>query len=191
MVRIAGADEAGRGPLAGPVVGAAVVLPEGYINPEIKDSKKLSPKKRELLFIEITSKAVAWSVVAVGHKRIESLNILNASLLAMALATIRCKAEMVLVDGNQRLPIDLTQRTIVGGDGKEVAISAASIIAKVCRDRLMRKLDEFYPGYGFSSHFGYPTSEHRESIIRLGPSPIHRKTFSGVKEYISVSKFAA
>lgn len=191
MIRIAGVDEAGRGPLAGPVVGAAVIFPDGYSNRDIRDSKKLSPKKRELLYREITSHALAWSIVAVGHRRIESLNILRASLLAMSLAAMRTGAEMVLVDGNQRLPISIPQETIVGGDDKEISISAASILAKVTRDGLMKRLDLFYPGYGFSSHFGYPTAEHRASISLLGPSPVHRRTFSGVKEFIHLNLFAA
>ncbi|MDZ4786211.1 MAG: ribonuclease HII [bacterium] len=182
---IAGVDEVGRGPLAGPVVAAAAVFKEGYINPEIKDSKKLSQKKRELLVEVIKRDAVAWSIVSVGHTRILKLNIREASRLAMALAVRRVKADLVLVDGNVEIETRLPQRTIIGGDNLHVEISAASILAKVWRDHLMLVLDKKYPGYGFSAHAGYPTKFHREAVQRLGPCKVHREAFRGVKEFIT------
>lgn len=182
-MRVAGVDEAGRGPLAGPVVAAAVVFPPGYENIEINDSKKLSAKKRETLYETIVQHAESWAIVAVGHHRVDALNILQASRLAMKLAVARVGADMVLVDGNVPIDITLPQKTIVGGDASELCIGAASILAKVWRDRLMQKLGERYPGYGLESHAGYPTKSHREAILRLGPCRIHRRTFSGVKEF--------
>ena len=182
--RTAGVDEAGRGPLAGPVVAAAVIFPESYTNSKITDSKKLSAKNRELLYTEIIANALNWSIVAVGHHRIDKLNIRQASLLAMSLALNRVNADFVLVDGNAKIPTDIPQETIIGGDSKILEISAASILAKVYRDKLMKILDKKYPGYELSKHSGYPTKAHREAVKKLGPSKIHRKTFKGVKEYI-------
>ena len=176
-MRIAGVDEAGRGPLAGPVVAAAVILPENYENPEIRDSKKLSAKKREKLAEVIKRDSLEWSIVAVGHRRIDQLNILRASLLAMKLAVSRIHADFVLIDGNQGIDCDIPQEAIPGGDAKIIQISAASILAKVWRDHLMATLDRKYPGYHFSKHAGYPTSLHREALLALGRSPVHRKTF--------------
>lgn len=183
--RIAGVDEVGRGPLAGPVVAAAVIFPLGYYNPEIQDSKKLSPSKREQLSAVIKNDALAWAVVSVGHRRIEHLNIREASRVAMALAVKRIDADFVRVDGNVPIDIELPQETVIGGDALHVEISAASILAKVWRDSLMPIFDKRYPGYGFSDHAGYPTAAHRKSIAALGPSAIHRRTFRGVKEYVS------
>lgn len=183
--RIAGVDEAGRGPLAGPVVAAAVVFPFGYENKFIQDSKKLSAKKRELLFEEIQRDALDWAIVSVGHHRIEQHNILGASLLAMSLALKRITADKVLVDGNKKIPTLTPQETIIGGDALYVQISAASILAKVWRDRLMQTLDQIYPGYGFAIHAGYPTKNHRQAIASHGPSPVHRRSFRGVCEYLS------
>ena len=186
MSLIAGVDEVGRGPLAGPVVAAAVVFMDGYHNPSIQDSKKLTALKRENLVETIKRDSVAWSIVAVGHHRIGALNIREASKLAMSLAVARVKADLVLVDGNMPIDTDCEQRTIIGGDALRVEISAASILAKVWRDKLMCVLDKKYPGYGLSKHAGYPTSAHRSSIQRLGPSPVHRRTFSGVKEFLHI-----
>ncbi|MCB0311567.1 MAG: ribonuclease HII [Bdellovibrionales bacterium] len=188
MILIAGVDEAGRGPLAGPVVAAAVVLPTGYYNSEIKDSKQLSAKKRDLLFEVIRSVSASWAIVAVGAKRIDDLNILQATRLAMALAVKRVHADHVLIDGNTAIDIDLPQQTVIQGDCKHIEIAAASILAKVWRDNLMRTLDERYPGYGFSQHAGYPTTAHKAAIARLGPSPVHRCTFRGVKEYVRTTE---
>lgn len=184
MKKIAGVDEAGRGPLAGPVVAAAVVFPYRYKNDEITDSKKLSPATREKLFIDIQRDAISWSIISVGHRRIETLNILQATRLAMRLAVERVDAEMVLVDGNTPIHTSLPQKTVIGGDALHVQISAASILAKVWRDRLMKTLASKYPGYGFEKHSGYGTAVHREAIARIGPSRIHRRTFHGVKEYL-------
>ena len=181
---ICGVDEAGRGPLAGPVVAAAVVFPEGFIDPRIKDSKMMSAKKREALYEEIKAKCTAWSIVSVGARRIEKVNILEATRLAMRLAVERIDADLVLIDGNQGFPSKIPQQTVVQGDKKHVEISAASILAKVWRDRLMKCLGEKYPGYGLESHSGYPTASHKAAIISLGPCREHRRTFAGVKEVI-------
>lgn len=177
---ICGVDEAGRGPLAGPVVAAAVVFDEGYENPQIKDSKAMSAKQRAAIFEHIQKTAVAWSIVAVGPRRIEELNILQATKLAMKLAVERVEADLVLIDGNQPISCRFPQRTVVGGDRLHVQISAASILAKVWRDRLMEALGERYPGYGFEKHSGYPTPSHKRAIVELGPCRVHRKTFAGV-----------
>jgi len=182
---IAGVDEAGRGPLAGPVVAAACVFNQGYSNARIKDSKQLSKKKRELLYEEIKQAAQAWAVVAVGPRRIERYNIREASRLAMSLALRRVTADMVLVDGNVPIETELPQETIIGGDRLRVEISAASILAKVWRDRLMAVLDRKYPGYGFAIHSGYPTADHRAAVARQGPCRVHRRTFHGVREFVT------
>lgn len=179
---IAGLDEAGRGPLAGPVVAAAVVFEEGYRNPDLRDSKQLSAEEREHLVEHITRDAHGWAIVAVGHERILRHNILRASLLAMKLALCRVRADHVVVDGNQRVDTHLPQEVIVGGDALRVEISAASILAKVYRDWLMRTLDNRYPGYGFARHAGYPTPTHRAAIAALGPCRVHRRAFRGVRE---------
>lgn len=181
--KIAGVDEAGRGPLAGPVVAAAVIFPENYVNKKIQDSKKLSAKKRDSLYEEIQNDALEWAIVAVGHQRIEKHNILGASLLAMSLALKRTSADFVLVDGNKEIPTNIPQLAVIGGDAIHIQISAASILAKVWRDRLMQKLDSQYPGYGFATHSGYPTKLHRDSIADLGPSAVHRRSFRGVAEH--------
>ena len=182
-MRIAGVDEAGRGPLAGPVVAAAVVLPDKYKNPEITDSKKLSAKKREQLYVQICSCALDYSIVAVGHRRIDYLNILQATRLAMRLAVARVNCDYVIIDGNTPIDIALPQEVIVGGDRLRLEISAASILAKVWRDRLMQLLDRRYPGYGLGKHAGYPTVSHRAAITALGPTRIHRLSFAGVREH--------
>jgi len=192
---IAGIDEAGRGPLAGPVTAACVCFPIDYVNPEITDSKKLSSQKREDLFPVICKKAVAWSSVSVGPRRIDSLNILRATTLAMRLCaervhrklTRRKKSRRVhfLIDGNTRMETHLSQETIIKGDQSVLVISAASILAKVSRDRLMSRLCEHYPGYGFSEHKGYGTALHRQKIRELGPSRVHRSTFAGVAEHLA------
>ncbi|MEY4700327.1 MAG: Ribonuclease [Pseudomonadota bacterium] len=179
-MRICGVDEAGRGPLAGPVVAAAAVFSADFADDRIRDSKALSEQQREKLFDYIRENALAWSIVAVGPRRIETLNILQATKLAMRLAVERIEADLVLVDGNQPIVSRLPQRTVVGGDRLHVQISAASILAKVWRDRLMKKLAVRYPGYGFERHSGYPTPAHKAAILELGPCKIHRATFAGV-----------
>ena len=188
---IAGVDEVGRGPLAGPVVAAVVVFNEGYQNYDIRDSKKLSAKKREGLAVEIKRDAVEWAIVSVGHHRIEEHNIRGASLLAMSLAVQRVRADLILVDGNAEIRTNRPQRAVIGGDDKHVEISAASIIAKVWRDYLMTVMDRRYPGYELGAHAGYGTLRHRQAIALLGPSPIHRASFRGVREYLSTALIAA
>jgi len=184
-MRIAGVDEVGRGPLAGPVVAAAVVFEEGYVNENFKDSKKLSPKKRENLIEEIKTEALDWAIVAVGPRRIEKINIREASKLAMSIASNCTVAELVLVDGNMEIDTGTDQVTVIKGDSLHVEISAASILAKVWRDNRMKELDQLFPGYDLGKHAGYPTKAHKEAVRILGPSPIHRRTFRGVKEYLS------
>lgn len=182
-LRIAGVDEAGRGPLAGPVVASAVILPPRYKHPDITDSKQLPAVERERLAIEIRRDAVAWSVIAVGPRRIEQLNIREATRLAMRLAVLRVSPDLALIDGNTPIDIQCEQKTVVGGDALHLEISAASILAKVWRDKLMAELSLRYPGYGFERHAGYPTPQHRAAIQNQGPCKIHRCTFQGVREH--------
>ncbi len=184
---IAGTDEAGRGPLAGPVVAAAVILHPGQIIPGVTDSKKLTERQREKLFPMIMAEARAVAIGICDHDEIDRLNILRASLEAMkrAVTSLPVTADFVLIDGTFSIPLDLPQQTIIKGDSLSLSIAAASIIAKVTRDRLMKDFAAFYPGYGFAEHKGYPTAAHREAVARLGPSPIHRKSFKGVKERVN------
>ncbi|GAB6039889.1 ribonuclease HII [Endothiovibrio diazotrophicus] len=179
---IAGVDEVGRGPLAGPVVTAAVILdPERPIE-GLADSKKLSEKRREALAEVIRERALAWSLGRAEVEEIDRLNILQATLLAMqrAVAALDPAPEHVLVDGNRCPRLACTVEAVVGGDGSVAAISAASILAKVARDREMAVLDARYPGYGLAGHKGYPTKAHREALTRLGVTPIHRRSFGPV-----------
>lgn len=185
-MRIAGIDEAGRGPLAGPVVAAAVLFPVNYTNEKIKDSKKLSRLARDTIYEEIVRDALEWSVIAVGHQRIRAFNILGATKLAMRLAAQRVRADLFLVDGNQRIGETIPHQTVIGGDAIHVQISAASIVAKVFRDRLMARLDTKYPGFGLAQHSGYPTKQHLSAISKLGPVRIHRADFRGVKEFYEI-----
>jgi len=183
---IAGVDEAGRGPLVGSVVAAAVILdPQNPIE-GLNDSKKLSEKKRNTLAIEIRAKALAWSVVSVDENEIDRINILQASLLAMkrAVESLGQQPDMVLVDGNKCPDINYKVEAIVKGDSKVAAISAASILAKVDRDRQMVELHQQYPQYGFDKHKGYPTKLHMELLNQHGPCPLHRKTFGPVKKLL-------
>lgn len=179
---VCGADEAGRGPLAGPVVAAACILPKGFRVVGIDDSKKLTHEEREVLFERIVAKAI-YAIEASEPSEIDRLNILHASMAAMSRAINRLEPTVVYVDGN-RLPPDLPCEgiTVVQGDGKYACIAAASILAKVTRDRLMRELAETYPGYGFDRHFGYPTPEHLAALRELGPCQIHRRSFAPVRE---------
>ncbi len=179
---VAGVDEAGRGCLAGPVAAGAVILDPGRPVRGLRDSKKLTEKRREELFEEIREKSAAWSVAMTGPGEIDRTNILRAALRAMekAVEGLSVAPDFVLVDGNARISIAVEQRTVVGGDDRCASVAAASIVAKVTRDRLMKELETEYPGYGFSRHKGYPSKEHRESLRRLGPCPIHRKSFNGV-----------
>lgn len=182
---VAGVDEAGRGPLAGPVVVAAVILDPGRPIAGLADSKVLSPARRERLAIEIRGLALAFAVIEVGVAEIDELNILQASLLGMsrALHALDPAPRLALIDGNQ-LPRDLPceGRAIVDGDALEPAIGAASILAKVARDARMRELDTLHPGYGFAVHKGYPTAAHRAALERLGPCPEHRRSFAPVRQ---------
>jgi ribonuclease HII len=186
---VAGVDEAGRGPLAGPVVAAAVILPPGFHRPAIRDSKALSPKAREKAFSLITSHALAFAVAHSTPEEIDRINILQASLLAMrrAVEKLAPVPDFLYIDGNISIPPAkggpwdaIHQEPIVSGDSLCVPVMAASILAKVTRDRLMVEYDRVYPGYGFASHKGYPTRGHLAALRMLGPSPIHRKTFRGV-----------
>ncbi|PKM82631.1 MAG: ribonuclease HII [Firmicutes bacterium HGW-Firmicutes-14] len=178
---IAGVDEAGRGPLAGPVVASAVVFPEGIVIPGIDDSKKLMPSKREYLYNEITGQAVCWSIGLADVQEIDRINILQASLLAMrrALAGLCKTPDYVLVDAVRVSGIDIPQLPIIKGDGKSISIAAASIIAKVTRDRMMDQFDKQFPKYGFSKHKGYGTKAHLQALREYGLSPLHRRSFTG------------
>ena len=182
---IAGIDEAGRGPLAGPVVSAAVILPATFQNSDITDSKKLSAKKRQQLYSVIYTQAVSIGIGIVDPIEIDRINILQASLLAMAMAVnnLNPQPDYLLIDGTFQISSHLPQRPIVKGDALSISIAAASIIAKVSRDRLMQKYHHYYPQFDFPKHKGYPTRAHKEAIQKFGCSPIHRKTFRGVKEY--------
>ncbi len=184
---VAGVDEVGRGPLAGPVVAAAVILNPGNVINGLKDSKKLSHKKRMLLSDEIKSKSFAWSLGRAEVEEIDQINILQASLLAMkrAVEGLERKPKMVVVDGNFKPELNYETIAIVKGDSLIQAISAASIIAKVSRDNEMVSFDEKYPNYGFSSHKGYPTKQHIEALAKLGITKIHRRSFAPVAKYIS------
>lgn len=183
---VAGVDEAGRGPLVGSVVAAAVILDEHNPIAGLNDSKKLSEKKRNLLAIEIKQKALAWSVVSVDEAEIDRINILQASLLAMkrAVESLDHEPDMVLVDGNKCPDLNYRVEAIVKGDSKVAAISAASILAKVDRDQQMMDLHERFPQYGFDRHKGYPTKVHMELLNLHGPCPLHRKSFGPVKKLL-------
>jgi ribonuclease HII len=181
--RIAGLDEAGRGPLAGPVVAAAVILPYGLLIPGVTDSKQLSSQQRERLFQAIVASAVAFGIGIVDERTIDTINILEASILAMerALAGLTVSPDYLLIDGNFTLPrVPLTQQAVIKGDCLSHSIAAASILAKVTRDRLMIELHERYPRYNFRKHKGYGTREHIALIREFGPCEAHRRTFEPV-----------
>ncbi len=182
---IIGVDEAGRGPLAGPVVAAAVWLKDFRFDNRIDDSKKLTPARRKDAFFEIKSKSL-YAIAVVGHKQIDRINILQATILAMQKAIsklvrqcdpVKLKRAFVLIDGNMRFRLDLPYQSIVRGDGKSLSIAAASILAKVRRDQIMDAYHEIYPQYGFIKHKGYPTQMHRDILDKIGPAAIHRKSF--------------
>ena len=176
---VCGVDEAGRGPLCGPVVAAAVILNKDEMIEGVNDSKKLSEKKRENLYDIITKKAIAVGVGISDVDIIEDINILNATKLAMkqAINNLKINTDFVLIDGNQMIDIDIDAQTVVSGDAKSESIAAASIIAKVTRDRLLKDYDKKYPEYGFAKHKGYGTKAHIEAIKKYGLTPIHRKSF--------------
>jgi ribonuclease HII len=184
---LAGVDEAGRGPLAGPVVAAAVILPPDLTLPGLRDSKRLSPEAREALEEEIRREALACAVTEVGARDIERRGILGASLLAMARAVqaLAVLPQMVLVDGHLPLPLDYPQQPVIKGDDRTAVIACASILAKVHRDRVMTACHRRYPQYNFARHKGYPTAEHLEALRTWGPCPLHRRTFRGVREWVT------
>lgn len=179
---VAGIDEAGRGPLAGPVYAACVVFEPGVVIDGINDSKKLSEKKREQLFDIIKEKALYYSIVSVDEKEIDRINILEATFKAFreSLNSLPKMPDIALIDGNRAKEIPTEYETVVKGDSKSQSIAAASILAKVARDRFVMELDEKYPQYGFKKHKGYPTKDHYAAIEKYGPSPVHRLTFKGV-----------
>lgn len=183
---VCGVDEVGRGPLAGPVVAAAVILDSRYPVDGLADSKKLSQKRREALYGQICERALAWSLGRAEVAEIDAINILQASLLAMqrAVAGLTVAPQRALVDGNRLPELPCDARAVVGGDATEPCISAASIIAKVARDREMAELDARYPGYGLARHKGYPTSLHLHALQELGVSEIHRRSFGPVRRLI-------
>jgi ribonuclease HII len=188
----AGVDEAGRGPLAGPVVAAAVILDPAQSIAGLADSKALSAARRESLAVEIRSRSVAWGLGWADAGEIDTVNILQATFLAMrrALAALESAPAHVIVDGNRcpsldGLGLDCTIEAVVGGDARVASISAASILAKVARDAHMRELDARYPGYGFAGHKGYPTAAHVAALRQLGPSPVHRRSFAPVQSWAS------
>lgn len=190
--RICGIDEAGRGPLAGPVVAAAVILdPDRRIN-GLRDSKVLSPERREELAMRIRQRAIAFAVAEASVDEIDRLNILQATLLAMrrAVDALQVPAEYALVDGNQMPRLAIPGRALISGDALEPAISAASILAKTARDAMMRAFDIRHPGYGFAQHMGYGTPEHLGCLQRLGPCELHRRSFSPVRGLIDGVLFA-
>jgi len=183
---IAGVDEVGRGPLAGPVVTAAVILDPAKPIQGLADSKAMSEKKREKLFDEIKEKALAWAIGRCEVEEIDELNILQATMVAMqrAVKGLKPQPEHALIDGNRCPKLPCTAEAIVKGDSKVAAISAASILAKVTRDREMVELDKQYPGYGLAGHKGYPTKAHVEALHTLGVTPIHRRSFAPVRRVI-------
>lgn len=176
---VCGVDEAGRGPLAGPVYAAAVILPDGVIPEGVNDSKKLSEKKREALFDIITEEALDYSIAYATAEEIDDINILQATFLAMkrAIDGLKTKADYAMIDGNRMPPLDIPGETIVKGDANSASIAAASILAKVSRDRFMLKMAEKYPRYQFEKHKGYGTKLHYQMLNEYGPSEIHRQTF--------------
>lgn len=185
---ICGVDEAGRGPLAGPVYAAAVILPQGHIIEGVNDSKKLSEKKRDMLYDKIIDECVCWSVGVASVSEIDEINILQATFLAMrrAVEGLEIKPDIALIDGNARPGLDIDEMTVVKGDAKSASIAAASIIAKVSRDRYMLEMAKQYPQYKFEKHKGYGTKLHYEMLREYGISPIHRRTF--LKKFLSDTK---
>lgn len=184
---VAGVDEAGRGPLAGPVVAAAVILDDNNGIEGLGDSKTITEKKRQRLALEIQQKSIAWAIGQVEHEEIDELNILNASMLAMqrAVAGLGVSPHHVQVDGNRCPELNCSVESIVKGDALVAAIGAASILAKVTRDTLMIEMDDRYPGYGFAKHKGYPTKQHAEALARLGVCEIHRRSYAPVRKFLS------
>jgi len=182
-LNIAGVDEVGRGPLAGPVVTAAVILPKQFDLPGLTDSKKLSATRRENLAVAIKEQAVSWALGEANIQEIDELNILHATMLAMqrAVSALAISPDQILVDGNRCPEFNVPATAIIGGDGLEPCISAASIVAKVARDQMMKEFAVLYPQYGFERNSGYPTKQHRNALQEFGVTPIHRRSFAPVK----------
>lgn len=176
---LCGVDEAGAGPLAGRVYAAAVILPPGWDHPYLNDSKRVTPRRRDLLYEAITQEALAWSVAWAEPEEIDAINILQARMLAMerAIQGLSIPPDLALIDGNRSQGITTPNQTVVKGDSKSASIAAASILAKVCRDRHMVEMDGVYPQYGFAQHKGYPTKLHYQRLRQYGPCPIHRRSF--------------
>ena len=187
---IAGVDEVGRGPLAGPVITAAVILPEEYDLSGLTDSKKLSHKRREELSKLIKKQSLSWSVGEASIAEIDKLNILHATMLAMqrAVKNLSMQPDKVLVDGNRAPEFECPAQAIIGGDGLEPSISAASIVAKVTRDNIMQEYAMVYPGYGLEKHMGYPTKQHMQALNELGVTPIHRTSFAPVRKILETKE---
>jgi len=183
-MRIAGLDEVGRGPLFGPVVAAAVILPRGCSLQGLNDSKKLTEKKRNELDLEIRANAVSWAIAEVDAEAIDRINIRQASLLAMrrAVEQLTLSPDYLLIDGRDTIDWDCPQHAVIHGDGISFSIAAASVIAKVHRDRLLVDLDHEFPGYGLAQHKGYPCPAHLDALLRLGPTPLHRKSYHPVAQ---------
>ncbi len=183
---VAGIDEAGRGPLAGPVVAAAVILPFSFDVPGITDSKKISPKQREYLYEKIYEHSVSIGIGIIDSTEIDRINILNASLSAMVMAVknLAPQPDCLFIDGTYPIKSNLPQKAIPKGDVLSISIAAASIVAKVTRDKLMERYHQDYPKFGFVTHKGYPTKAHKAAIRQFGCCPIHRRSFKGVKEYL-------
>lgn len=179
FTQVCGVDEAGRGPLCGPVVAAACILPVGLVIPGLNDSKKLSEKKRDLLFEQIKENAISYSIASASVEEIDRLNILEATLLAMrrAIDGLDVKADFALIDGNVSRGFQIDAKAVISGDATSPSIAAASILAKVTRDRMCAELDAQYPQYGIAKHKGYGTKAHMQALREYGPSPIHRKQF--------------
>lgn len=179
VFHISGVDEAGRGPLAGPVVAAAVIFDKDFFIEGVNDSKKLSKKMRDELYTKITSSALSYGIGIIDNEEIDKINILQASLKAMKIAVekLSTKPDLVLIDGNKSFLSSIKTKTVVKGDSKSFAIAAASIIAKVTRDKMMVEASKIYPQYMWHQNKGYPTKLHREAVIKHGPTPLHRKTF--------------
>lgn len=187
---VAGIDEAGRGPLAGPVVAAAVILPHDFELPGLTDSKKLSESKRGSLYPLIREQALAVGVGVASAGEIDRINILQATLLSMqrALGRLKIAPDHLLIDGITPLPVDTSQETLKKGDSRSLSVAAASVVAKVVRDRIMLTLDRQLPEYGFAKHKGYGTEQHRKAIATYGPTFQHRKSFGGVREFVEADR---
>lgn len=192
FLRVAGVDEVGRGPLAGPVVSAAVVLPSSFPQSGIRDSKKLTPGKREQLFELIYDQAVSIGLGIIDPVEIDRRNILQAALLSMAIAVenLNPQPDFLLIDGIFKIQSDVAQMPVAKGDNQSTSIAAASIVAKVTRDRMMKRYHVEYPQFGFDAHKGYPTRAHRSAIQKFGSCPIHRRSFKGIREYVRSSPTA-